>query len=940
MACVGSIVSGATRPAGASSPVDSPHQRDAHHQWKTPTPAASRGDRWRLFLIIIPWPFLRLGQIIEAQFLGGHQIWGQCSTPQQPWESAIAQTSADGSQWQSMAANGCSIYTYGKRKIKLKLGVEHSEWTVDIADVQRPLLGADFLQATVLLVDVRQQRLVNPKSLHSVPLQPAKLSTVHLVRADRSKYDQLLSRFPSLTAPMFSTAKVKHGTCHHIIMQGPPVTARAQHLPPDKLAISRAEFKWMADMGIICRSASQYFSLLHLVDKSDGRKPPCGDFRRLNEATVPDRYPVPHIQDFLANLASRRIFSEVDLVRGYYQVPMAPEDIPKMAIITPFGLWEFTRMPFGLKNAVQTFQRLMDTVCLDLDFAFVILDDILVASATEDEHYDHLMKLFECLGANYLAINPAKCVFGEPSLNFLGHFVDRHGIRVSIQSPPKWMPSNSFRSQHLWHNYASLWVWLTHRFIPKAAELMQPLYSSLASRPRERDFTFSSTMASVFKCTKEALAAAIMLVHPDPNSMISITTDASDEAVGAVLQQETNKGWQPLASFSQRLHPSEKNYSAFNCKLLALYLSILHFHYFLEGRSFMAYTGHKTLMFALVKVSQPWSARQQCYLAPVSEFTTDIRHVSGKDNTVADALSWVTVTRFNKELDFAAMAQTQCSNPEIHAYQTAITNLGFEDVSVDNSPFTLLCDVSTGQRQPVVPASWQHPVFEAIHNLSHLGIRTTCRLVSKKFVWRGMTKQVKVWTKECLACQRSKIQRHTWAPLAQFEAPAKRFNQIHVDLVGPLPSSQSFTHLLTIVDCFTRWPATIPLQATDTMTWARALTRDWISQFGVPSDISLYSGVQFISRLVVHWWHRTASHHGLPSTDQWSSWEIPQTHEVFASFPAYNCSLDGRVALGDFRHTDCTKGRLKLIVRWNGVWSAPYGPSRFFRPTGPTTNTW
>ena len=228
---------------------------------------------------------------------------------------------------------------------------------------------------------VRRQRLVDPTSLHSVQLQPAKMSAVHLLQADRLKYDQLLARFPSLTTPAFSTDQVKHGVSHHIVMKGPPVTARARRFPPHKLAMAKAEFKRMADMGIVRRSASQFSSPLHLVDKSDGSKRPCGDFRRLNESTIPDRYPVLHIQDFSANLAGKSAFSKVDLVRGYYQVPMAPEDIPKMAIITPFGLWEFTRMPFGLKNAAQTFQRLMDTVCADLDFAFVYLDDILMSQA-------------------------------------------------------------------------------------------------------------------------------------------------------------------------------------------------------------------------------------------------------------------------------------------------------------------------------------------------------------------------------------------------------------------------------------------------------------------------------------------------------------------------------------------------------------------------------
>ena len=250
-----------------------------------------------------------------------------------------------------------------------------------------------------------------------------------------------------------------------------------------------------------------------------------------------------------------------------------------------------------------------------------------------------------------------------------------------------------------------------------------------------------------------------------------------------------------------------------------------------------------------------------------------------KSNAVADALSRTTIAVVQALIpgvNYTALAAAQLEDEELPAYLTAISGLMLEDIQLSPTNKTLLCDISTGHPRPIVPAAWRRHIFDTVHSLAHPSVRAIQTIIASTFVWHGLRKQVAHWARTCVPCQTSKIQQHVKAPLATFKVPQRRFDHIHVDIVGPLPPSRGFTHLFTIVDRFTRWPKAIPLSDISTQTCARALVAHWIARFVLPSHLSSDRGSQFtsdlwsaVARLLGTQLHRTTSYH--PQINGWWS---------------------------------------------------------------------
>ena len=256
-----------------------------------------------------------------------------------------------------------------------------------------------------------------------------------------------------------------------------------------------------------------------------------------------------------------------------------------------------------------------------------------------------------------LVINVSKCQFGATTIDYLGHQITSQG---AIPLPAKVEAIRTFARPTTIKGLQQFVGMLNfyHRFIPNAAHIMRLIYDTLAGKPMT--LKWSDELDEAFTTAKEALAQATMLVHPHADKPTALTVDASGTAVGAVLEKISDgSDWKPVAFFSRKLRPAEQHYSAFDRELLAAYLAIRHFRYFPEGCSFTLFTDHKPLTFGISKISDPWSPRQQRHLAYVSEFTTDVRHIEGKANTVADTLSRGEISAISSSqpgVDYKAMA--------------------------------------------------------------------------------------------------------------------------------------------------------------------------------------------------------------------------------------------------------------------------------------------
>lgn len=485
----------------------------------------------------------------------------------------------------------------------------------------------------------------------------SRLRTEHMNVEERANLLNLCKEYSDVFylegEPLTFTSKIKHRirTTDEI-----PVHSKTYRYPYVHRQEVQNQIEKMLAQGIIRPSSSAWNAPIWIVPKKADASGKVKwrlvvDFRKLNEKTIDDKYPIPNITDILDKLGRCQYFSTLDLASGFYQVETHPDDIHKtgFSVADGNGHFEFLRMPMGLKNSPSTFQRVMDNVLRGLQnvICVVYLDDILVFSTSLQEHMNSLRKIFSRLRESNFKIQMDKSEFLKHETPYLGHIITPQGVKPNpdkIAAIVKYpMPKTSKQIK----GFLGL-LGYYRRFIPDYARITKPLTKCLKKGAK---ITLSPEYVECFEHCKTLLTNDPILQYPDFTKDFILTTDASNFALGAILSQGPVGSDKPIAYASRTLNDSEINYSTIEKELLAIVWATKYFRPYLFGRKFQINTDHKPLQW-LLQMKEP-NARITRWRLKLSEYNFTVIYKKGKSNTNADALSRVEI--HNEELGSVAV---------------------------------------------------------------------------------------------------------------------------------------------------------------------------------------------------------------------------------------------------------------------------------------------
>ena len=480
---------------------------------------------------------------------------------------------------------------------------------------------------------------LNSKKIDNIPshLQDLYKRTTDGMNKEQSKeVAKLLQRYEHIFSESdFDIGRT--GIIRHQIDTGNarPIKQPLRRLPEHMSKEVSTQIKEMLDKGVIHPSSSPWSSGVVMVKKKDGSHRFCIDYRKLNEVTIKDAYPLPRIDESLDQLAGSSWFSCLDLNAGYWQVEVEPKDRSKTAFVTRDGLFEFEVLPFGLCNGPATFERLMETVLAGLHWqiCLIYLDDIIVTGNSFENMIENLDSVFQRLEKAGLKLKPKKCHLFAKQVEFLGHIISKDGIMTDPKKTEcikNWPEPRNVKEIRSFLGLCSYY----RKFIFEFSEIAKPLHTLTE---KNKTFQWTDKCQEAFSKLKEKLTSAPILAHPDFSKPFILDCDASNFAISGILSQEIDGQERVVVYASRTLSKSERKYCVTRKELLALVHFVKYFRHYLYGKPFTVRTDHSSLRW-LMNFKNP-EGQIARWIEILSSYSMVIKHRPGRLHTNADAIS-------------------------------------------------------------------------------------------------------------------------------------------------------------------------------------------------------------------------------------------------------------------------------------------------------------
>ena len=529
------------------------------------------------------------------------------------------------------------------------------KWTkVELNKPYDFLIGMDWIRNNAKTIDLKNEEVILVNGIHLPFLttlleevnvleisEVCNIQTNHLNEIEQESVEKLLNKYKKLIFKegdqLTNTSTVVHEIKTTTDQQ---INSKLYRYPPKHEVEVRRQMEEMEKQGIIRKSNSRYSSPIIVIPKkldNTGiqKYRIVVDYRKLNQVTVDDKYPIPNIDSILDKLGKSQYFSTLDLAKGYHQILVATEDIEKTAFVTPAGLYEYIRMPFGLKNAPATFQRLMNNILRDYinKICVVYLDDILIFSTTLEEHMHSLEKIFKKLQDHNLKIQADKCSFMKRDTEFLGHILTKEGIKPNPNKVKEIDNLKIPKTEKQLKGFLGMTGYY-RKFVRDYAKIAYPMIRYL--KKGETINIKDPQYISAFENLKDLITSHPILKYPEYDKPFVVTTDASNYAIGAVLSQNGH----PICFVSRTLNKHEQKYSVTDKEFLAIVYSVNYYRPYLYGNHFKIVTDHIPIKYLNSKYKgKEFSQRNQRWLLKLQEYNFEIEYLKGKENKVADFLS-------------------------------------------------------------------------------------------------------------------------------------------------------------------------------------------------------------------------------------------------------------------------------------------------------------